>query len=135
MKYATPVLLLSLLLLSSCAGQPDVTARTRVISIGYHSEECAECEVLQAKMRRMNIRFSLAPILFVKYDKTTEETRTAAESRLEAIGMLETARRDDGLRKVILYDAQTREQIDVILADDAVTVIRQKIADALKRGA
>ena len=86
-------------------------------------------------MRRMNIRFGLAPILFVKYDKTTEETRAAAESRLEAIGMLETARRDDGLRKVILYDAQTREQIDVILADDAVPVIRQKIADALKRGA
>ena len=135
MKYALPVLLISLVLLSSCAGQPGVPDRTRVISIGYHSEDCVECEVLQGRMRRMNIRFAFAPILFIKYDKTTPESRAAAESRLETIGMLETARRDDGLRKVILYDARTRDQIDIIHASDPIPVIRRKIATGLKRGA
>lgn len=79
----------------------------------------------------MNIRFAFAPILFIKYDKTTLETRAAAESRLETIGMLDIARRDDGLRKVILYDAQTRDQIDIIHASDPIQVIREKIAKAL----
>ena len=119
-------------LLASCAGQPEVTDRTRVISIGYHSEDCQECEELQGKMRRMNLRFALSPILFIKYDKTNPETIAASEARLDAIDMLGVAQRDDGLRKVILYDAASREQIDTIQASDPASLIRQKISDALE---
>lgn len=130
-KYLISVAVVSVFLLSSCAGQPQVTDRTRVISIGYHSEQCVECKELQAKMRRMNVRFALAPIVFIKYDKTTPETRAASEDRLEAVGMLDVAHRDDSLRKVILYDAQTRETIATINASDPVPVIREKISAAL----
>jgi hypothetical protein len=133
MKHVLPVLLLSILVVSSCSGQPQVADRVRVISIGYHSEDCSECEVLQGRMRRMNWRFAFAPIVFIKYDKTNAETRAASETRLDEIGMLETALRDDGLRKVILYDARTGQTIDTIFASDPVGVIRQKIASALDR--
>jgi hypothetical protein len=132
-RRATLPVLIALVMLGSCAGQPEVTDRTRVISVGFHSEDCAECEVLQGRMRRMNWRYAFAPIIFIKYDQTTDATRSASEERLRAVDMLEIARRDNGLRTVVLYDAQTRERISTITADDPVRTIRQKISSALER--
>ena len=119
-------------LLLACAGEPQISSRTKVISIGFHSDDCTECKDLESKMRRMNLRFALSPIVFIKYDKTSDATRLAAESHLENAGMREIALRDDGLRKVILYNAQTRERIETIEASDPVSDIRRKISSALR---
>ena len=61
------------------------------------------------------------------------QPKVTDHTRVISVGMLEIARRDDGLRKVILYDATTREQIDIINAADPVDLIRQKISTALSR--
>ena len=131
MKRIALITVVAALFLAGCAGDPEVSSRIRVISIGYHSDDCEECVVLEGKMRKMNLRFALSPIVFIKYDKTSETSRLAAEERLQAADMLAIAREEDGLRKVVLYDAKTREKIVAISPDDPVREIRSKIRDAL----
>lgn len=106
---------------------------TRVVSIGYHSDACEECNTLKDKMKRMNLRYGWAAIVFVKYDQTTSATAAKAEAKLKKMGFYETAQADKGLRYVRLYDRSTQAQLAQINWDDTPDAIAEKIEQALKR--
>ncbi len=108
-------------------------SKVEVISIGYHSDHCEECNELKSKMKRMNRKFAFSSIIFIKYDKTSEKTKRKAEKKLLEWGMLEIARRDDGLKYVILYDATTKEKIVRLGAEDSVEELERKISSTLKK--
>ena len=86
---------------------------------------------LKAKMKKMNMKFFSSPIVFIKYDKTNAATQKKAEKELTKWGMLEVARRDDGLKYVILYRADTKEKLEQINYDDDIEVMEGKIRQAL----
>ncbi len=131
MKSKFRILIFSLLLvfpLGSCKGQKS----TQVISIGYHSDNCQECNTLKAKMKVMNRKFLFKPIVFIKYDKTNDKTKASAEEELAEWGMLEIAQHDDGLKYVILYDSKSKKMLQTINYNDDVDLIKSKISQALK---
>ena len=105
--------------------------KVNVISIGYHADSCEDCNTLKAKMKKMNMKFFSSPIVFIKYDKTNAATQKKAEKELTKWGMLEVARRDDGLKYVILYRADTKEKLEQINYDDDIEVMEGKIRQAL----
>lgn len=130
MKYLSSILFLSIVLLAgSCHSQEN----TDVISIGFHSDSCADCNALKSKMKKMNRRFFASPIVFIKYDKTNAKTQQKAEEKLERWGMLETAQQVVGLKKVILFNARTKEKIVQLDYTDSVDELEQKITDALAK--
>jgi hypothetical protein len=105
--------------------------RTQVISIGYHSDNCEDCNTLKSKMKSMNRKFFFSPIVFIKYDKTNANTKLAAEGKLDKWNMLEIAQRDDGLKYVILYDAKSKQTLEKIAYSDEVELIKSKIERTL----
>lgn len=114
---------------SSCKSQQN----TAVISIGYHSDNCDDCNVLKSKMKGMNRKFLLAPIVFIKYDKTTAKSKLLAEKKLAKWGILDMAKRDDGLKYVILYDRESKEKLERIDYNDDSATIELKIRKALEK--
>ncbi len=109
--------------------------KVNIISVGYHSDHCADCNALKAKMKKMNMKFLSSPIVFIKYDKTSVATQKKAEKELAKWGMLEVAKRDDGLKYVILYNATTQEKLGQINYDDDIQVMEEKIRQALSAAA
>lgn len=118
-------------ILLSSASTHEVAKKANVISIGYHSDLCEECNALKAKMKKMNVKFFSSPIVFIKYDKTNPATQKKAEKELLKWNMLDVAKRDDGLKYVILYHAATKEKLDQINYDDDIQVMEEKIRQAL----
>jgi hypothetical protein len=129
MLRAVVYLLLVVALLNSCKTQKNVN----VISIGYHSDNCADCNALKLKMKAMNRKFFFEPIVFIKYDKTNQNSKIRAERKLREWQMLSIAHRDDGLKYVILYAAKSKKVIQRINFDDKPDVIEVKIDDALRQ--
>ncbi len=113
----------------SCHSQEN----TKVISIGFHSDDCVDCNALKSKMKKMNRTFFTSPIVFIKYDKTNAKSHAKAEEKLRKWGMLEIAQAVDGLKKVILYDAKTKEMIVQLDYSDSVEELERKIKEALEK--
>lgn len=134
MKNFLKIIVLFLLpiafLLSGCS---HTIEDTDVISIGYHSDDCQDCNILMKKMKKMNVKYSSDPIVFIKYDKTSSSTLKEANEEVQKWGMLDTAKKDDGLKYVILYNALTKERIAKINYDDSEESIAAKIDEALKQ--
>lgn len=113
----------------------ELDGSTEVIAIGYHDDACEECNVLKSKMMRINLvqGFLLQqPIVFIKYDKTSEDSRLNAEDKLHQAEMYEIAKRDNGLRYVILYDAETKETLDSLHWDDTPEELTRKVEAAIE---
>jgi hypothetical protein len=130
------VIALSAFFLSVGAGQQTKTVATakrtvKVISIGYHSDTCKECNVLKAKMKKMNRKFLTAPIVFIKYNKTNKKTQAKSEKKLKKWGMLSIAKKEEGLKHVVLYNAGTKEAIVTLYPADTVIELEKKIKGAL----
>lgn len=106
---------------------------TKVISIGYHSDDCEDCNTLKSKMKKMNRMFLTSSIVFIKYDKTTTKSKSKAEEKLLKWEMLEIAQTEEGLKKVILYDASTKEKIVQLDYSDSIEVLENKIREVLNR--
>lgn len=103
----------------------------KIISVGYHSDSCRECNILKSKMKKMNRKFLTSPILFIKYDKTTKKTREKSEKKLKKWGMLAVAKLEVGLKHVVLYDAKTKEPIATLYPSDLIDELERKIKNAL----
>jgi hypothetical protein len=120
----------SLIGLKSCGNK---TNDTKIVSIGYHSDNCDDCNTLKSKMKKMNRKFLLSPIVFIKYDHTTNKSKTKAEEKLQKLGFLEIAQKEEGLKHVVLYDSKSKEQIVRLDYNDSVEVLEQKISGALSK--
>ncbi len=81
----------------------------------------------------MNSKFARDPIVFIKYDKTSTSTINDAQDELKQWGMLDVAKKDDGLKYVILYNARTKEKITQINYDDDEQQVAAKIEEALRK--
>jgi hypothetical protein len=127
-KLFMSLLFLILIACFSCHSQEN----TEVISIGFHSDDCDDCNVLKSRMKKMNRKFFTSPIVFIKYDKTNAKTQAKAEEKLKEWGMLEIAQEVSGLKKVILYDAITKEKIVQLDYLDSVKQLERKIRNALE---
>ncbi len=103
----------------------------KIISVGYHSDTCSDCNVLKAKMKKMNRKFLTAPIIFIKYDKTTKKTQTKSEKELKKWGVLSIAQKEKGLKHVVLYNAKTKESIVTLNYSDSTTDLEKEIKEAL----
>jgi hypothetical protein len=103
----------------------------KIISVGYHSDTCSDCNVLKAKMKKMNRKFLAAPIVFIKYDKTTKKTQSKSEKELKKWGILAIAQKEKGLKHVVLYNAKTKEPIVTLNYTDSTTELERKIKEAL----
>ncbi len=124
-------LFLSLLILLVLSGFACRTKEdTRIISIGYHSDNCEDCNTLKSRMKKMNRVFLTASIVFIN-DKTTAKTKAKAEEKLKKWGMLEIAQKEGGLRKVIIYDALTKEKVAQLNYFDSEGELEKKIRRAL----
>jgi len=128
LKIIIIVFSFSFISLKSCGNK---TKDTKIISIGYHSDNCDECNTLKSKMKKMNRKFLLSPIVFIKYDYTTESTKIKAEKKLKKVRFLEIAQKEKGLKHVNLYNAKTKEKIVRLDYTDSVEVLEEKISDAL----
>ena len=135
-KLKSYILLLPLLLFglfsSACTFNSTVNSNTKVIAVSFHSDTCQDCNELKAKMSKMSFKFTLSPVVFLVYDKTTDKTKVETEEKLKAAGIIDNARRDDGLRYAILYDAKTKAKIAQIEALDSEEVIENKIKNAIE---
>ncbi len=128
MHYRAYFLFIAIILVAgSCHSQEN----TDVISIGFHSDNCADCNTLKSKMKKMNRKYFTSPIVFIKYDKTNAKTKAKAETKLAEWGMLEIASRVEGLKKVILYNAHTHKKVVQLEYDDSVEELEKKIDMAL----
>ncbi len=128
-NFIAPILFLILITGFSCHSQEN----TKVISIGFHSDDCTDCNTLKSKMKKMNRAFFTSAIVFIKYDKTNSKSQAKAEEKLKKWGMLETAQQVEGLKKVILYDAKTKEMIVQLDYSDSVDELKRKINSALEK--
>jgi len=134
MKHLFKIILLMLLPTLFLASRCSHTAEnTDVVSIGYHSDDCQDCNTLKEKMKTMNSKFASEPIVFIKYDKTNASTIKDAQDELKQWGMLDVAKKDDGLKYVILYNARTKEKISQINYDDDEQQMATKIEEALRK--
>jgi thiol-disulfide isomerase/thioredoxin len=134
MKHLLKITLLMLVPTLFLASRCSHTAEnTDVIYIGYHSDACADCNTLKDKMKKMNSKYANEPIVFLKFDKTKASTVKDAEQEISKWGMLDVAKKDDGLKYVILYNAFTKEKIVLINYDDSEEIIASKIDGALKK--
>ena len=126
----------SIFFLSACASLPakegnDIKRNVKVISVGYHSDTCKDCNTLKAKMKKMNRKFLASPIVFIKYNKTTKKTQKKSEKKLKKWGMLDIAQKEEGLKHVVLYNATTKEAIVTLFYTDSVDELERKIREAL----
>jgi hypothetical protein len=103
----------------------------KIISVGYHSDTCDDCNILKAKMKKMNRKFLTSPIIFIKYNKTTKKTQAKSEKKLKKWGMLTIAKKEEGLKHVVLYNAKTKEAIVTLFHTDSINNLERKIKDAL----
>jgi hypothetical protein len=126
LRYTLHVILF-LTILGGCKSVEN----TQVISIGYHSDNCDDCNTLKSKMKSMNRKFIFSPIVFIKYDKTNANTKLTSEEKLKEWHMLEIAQRDDGLKYVILYDAKSKQTLKKIDYNDDADLIKSKIDQSL----
>lgn len=113
----------------SCHSQEN----TKVISIGFHSDDCADCNALKSKMKKMNRAFFTSSIVFIKYDKTNAKSKAKSGAKLAKWGMLKIAQDVEGLKKVILYDAKTKAKIVQLDYTDSVDELERKIKEALEK--
>jgi hypothetical protein len=129
--FFTPLLFLTVLL-NGCLFNSTVTESTRVISVNFYSDNCLDCNDLKGKLIRMSFKFTLSPIVFLTYDKTSDKTKVDSEEKLKQAGIINEAHRDDGLRYAILYNAKTKEKLAQIDALDNETIIEDKIKNAIE---
>jgi hypothetical protein len=120
------------LFLSACPFYNTVNESTKVILVSFHSDNCLDCNELKGKLSRMGFKFTLSPIVFIIYDKTTELTKVQSEEKLKGAGIIDEARKDDGLRYAILYNAKTKAKISQIDALESEESIENKIKNALE---
>jgi hypothetical protein len=127
----TLIIILSFLVigLKSCSNK---TEKTKIVSIGYHSDNCSDCNVLKTKMKKMNRKFLLSSIVFIKYDHTTDKSKKNAEKKLQKFGFLDIAKKEEGLKHVVLYHAKTKEQLVRLDYKDSIEILEGKISTALK---
>lgn len=84
-------------------------------------------------MKKMNSKYANEPIVFLRFNKTKASTVENAEHEISKWGMLDVAKKDDGLTYVILYNAFTKEKIAQINYDDSEEVIASKIDGEWKK--
>ncbi len=105
---------------------------TRVIAIGYHSDNCRECLGLRKRMRAMNRQFGWDDIVFVRYDHTDSTRKARSEAQLAKLGFLDIAQRDyKRLAQVRLYSVRTQKFITYIDFDYFPQVMADRIRLAL----
>ena len=109
----------------------NVKRDVKIISIGYHSDTCNDCNTLKAKMKKMNRKFLTSPIIFIKYNKTNKKKQVKSERKLKKWGMLNIAKKEEGLKHVVLYNASTKEAIVTLFHTDSVDQLERKIKEAL----
>jgi len=80
----------------------------------------------------MSFKFTLSPIVFILYDKTTDKSKVESEEKLKSASIIEQARKDDGLRFAILYNAKTKTKISEIDALESEEIIENKIKNAIE---
>ena len=129
-------IILGIFFLSTSASLPlkkvnDVKRSVKVISVGYHSDTCEDCNTLKAKMKKMNRKFLTSPIIFIKYNKTNKKKQVKSERKLKKWGMLTIAKKEEGLKHVVLYNASTKEAIVTLFHTDSVDQLERKIKEAL----
>ena len=128
LKIIILIVSLSFIGLNTCSNK---SKNTKIVSIGFHSDDCNECNVLKSKMKKMNRKFLLSPIVFIKYDHTSEKSKKRAEKKLKKIGFWEIAQQEKGLKHVNLYNAKTKEKIVRLNDTDSVEILEEKISNAL----
>jgi hypothetical protein len=129
LKLASLLFFFSFIGLNTCGNS---VKDTKIVSIGYHSNDCEDCNVLKSKMKKMNRKFFRTPIAFIKYDHTTARAKVKAEKKLQKFGMLAIAQKEVGLKHVVLYNAKSKEQIARLEFDDSPQILEKKIRDALR---
>ena len=110
----------------SQAQDGDGPQKPEVIGVFMHADWCGGCQKLKPK-------FKEKPVLFTGFEKTNDFTKEQSRMLAEQMGLTQLYKDHKGQTAyVVLVDADTKEELDIIKFRQSEKQIKNTIASALK---
>lgn len=103
-----------------------------IIGVFMHADWCGGCKKLKPKLNAVKPQFKSEPVLFTGFDKTDEFTKEQSRMLAEQMGLTELYEKHKGRTAyVVLVDADTKEEVDILKFRESKQQLKNAIASAL----
>lgn len=103
-----------------------------VIGVFMHADWCGGCQKLKPKLNAVKPEFKDKPVLFTDFDKTDDFTKEQSRMLAEQMGLTQLYKDHKGRTAyVVLVDADTKEELDIIKYKQSEKKIKNTIASVL----
>jgi thiol-disulfide isomerase/thioredoxin len=103
-----------------------------VIGVFMHADWCGGCQKLKPKLNAVKPQFKDRPVLFTGFDKTDDFTKEQSRMLAEQMGLTQLYKDHKGRTAyVVLVDADTKEELDILKYKESEEQLKNSIALAL----
>lgn len=111
----------------------DAPQEPEIIGVFMHADWCGGCQKLKPKLNAVKPQFKSEPVLFTGFDKTDEFTKEQSRMLAEQMGLTELYEKHKGRTAyVVLIDAETKEEVDILKYKQSEQQLKDAIASALE---
>lgn len=104
-----------------------------VIGVFMHADWCGGCQKLKPKLNAVKPQFKDKPVLFTGFDKTDDFTKEQSRMLAEQMGLTQLYKDHKGRTAyVVLVDAETKEELDILKYKESEKELKNTIASALE---
>lgn len=104
----------------------------KIIAVFNHADWCKGCQKLKPKLKAVKPDFKDKRVLFTGFNKTNDFTKQQSQLLAEQLGLSQLYEKYKGRTAfVVLVDAETKEELDILKFKQTKKELRQSIASAL----
>ena len=105
-----------------------------IIAVFNHADWCKGCQKLKPKLNAIKPEFKDQGVLFTGFNKTNDFTKQQSQLLARELGLSQLYKKyKDQTAFVVLLDAQTKEELDILKWRQSKEKMKQSIAAALNR--
>lgn len=115
------------------AQNDTVPEEPEVIGVFMHADWCGGCKKLKPKLKAVKPRFKNKPVLFTGFEKTNDFTKEQSRMLASQMGLMQLYKDHKGKTAyVVLVDADTKEELDILKYRESKQELENSIVSALK---
>lgn len=84
---------------------------TKLYAVAFHADYCGACKAIAPKVGETKTALEGKPVEFVKFDFSSDETKSKTSAMAEEIGFSEILASNKGTGFVLLIDAETKKTV------------------------
>jgi len=89
----------------------DEKSETKLLALTFHADYCSACKKLKPEVMALQPKLEGKSVEWVKFDFTTEATKTASKVRAAELGVADIYNKNQATGFVILVDAESKETV------------------------